>query len=46
MIIVITGATGYIGNAVAKRLSKENEVWCAVRHTSDMHRIEHMMQNF
>lgn len=42
MIIVITGATGYIGNAVAKRLSKENDVWCAVRHTSDMHRIEHI----
>lgn len=36
MRILITGATGFIGNAVAMRLSEEHEIWCTLRKTSDV----------
>lgn len=39
MKVVITGATGYIGGHVLKRLSKENEVICIVRNSSNISQI-------
>lgn len=39
MKILLTGATGFIGSVVARRLSTEYEVICAVRSTSDRARL-------
>jgi nucleoside-diphosphate-sugar epimerase len=42
MNVVITGATGFIGNAVAQRLSQEHTVWCTMRRTSDVSKLENI----
>lgn len=34
--IIVTGATGYIGNRAARELSKENKIWCTVRQSSNV----------
>jgi CDP-3, 6-dideoxy-D-glycero-L-glycero-4-hexulose-4-reductase len=40
MNIVITGTTGFIGNAVARRICKDHTVWCTLRKTSDSSKLE------
>lgn len=43
MRILITGATGYIANKLVKRLVEfDNAVWCTVRKTSDVSRLENI----
>lgn len=42
MRILITGATGFIGNAVAKKLSQKHEMWCTLRKSSDKSKLENI----
>lgn len=42
MRIIITGATGFIGNSVARRLSKENSIWCTIRKRSNVSKLENI----
>lgn len=46
MKIIITGATGFIGNAVAQRLCREHTIWCTVRKTSNLSKLENMRCGF
>ena len=40
MKIILTGATGYIGKHLLKRLSAKHDIFCIVRKSSDLSEIQ------
>lgn len=45
MRIVLTGATGFIGYHLAKKICAQYEVWCTIRSTSDVSLLEKLPCN-
>lgn len=45
MKIILTGATGYIGKFILKRLYKEHDIFCIVRKSSDLSEIQSFIKH-